>query len=90
MMLPIKRILFPSSFWAIFDFFVLFEYFEKNKGILRYSGGTSTANIQAQGTSTRLMFWEVILGKNPPVAKGVKTQKQTVTRLMSKVCKCGL
>jgi hypothetical protein len=35
------------------------------------------------------MFWEMILGKNPPVAKGVKTQKKTVTRLMGKVCKCG-
>jgi hypothetical protein len=29
-MLPIKKILFPSSFWGIFDFFfVLFVYFEK-------------------------------------------------------------
>jgi hypothetical protein len=89
MMLPIKKILFPSSFWGIFDFFVLFEYFEKNKGILRYSGGTSIENIQAQGTRTRLMFYEMILGKNPPVAKGVQTQKQTVTRLMGKGCKCG-
>jgi hypothetical protein len=24
-MLPIKKILFPSSFWGIFDFFVLFD-----------------------------------------------------------------
>ena len=56
-MLPIKKIPFPSSFWGIFDFFVLFDDFEKkNKGILRYSGGMSTANIQAQGTRTRLMF----------------------------------
>jgi hypothetical protein len=31
-MLPIKKILFPSSFWGIFDFFfVLFDDFEKNK-----------------------------------------------------------
>jgi hypothetical protein len=45
MMLPIKKILFPSSFWGIFDFFVLFEDFEKNKGILRYSGGMSIENI---------------------------------------------
>jgi hypothetical protein len=29
MMLPIKKILFPSSFWGIFDFFVLFDDFEK-------------------------------------------------------------
>jgi hypothetical protein len=32
-MLPIKKILFPSSFWGIFDFFCsfffFFEYFEK-------------------------------------------------------------
>jgi hypothetical protein len=55
-MFPIKKILFPSSFWGIFDFFVLFEYFKKNKGILRYSGGTSTTNIQGQGPRTRLMF----------------------------------
>jgi hypothetical protein len=24
-MMPIKKILFPSSFWGIFDFFVLFN-----------------------------------------------------------------
>jgi hypothetical protein len=86
-MLPIKKILFPSSFWGIFDFFfVLFDSFlKKNKGILCYNGGTSKENIQAQGTRTRLMFWEMILGKNPPVVKGVKTHKQTVTRLMGKV-----
>jgi hypothetical protein len=29
MMLPIKKILFPSSFWGIFDFFVLFVDLEK-------------------------------------------------------------
>jgi hypothetical protein len=28
-MLPIKKILFPSSFWGIFDFFVLFVDFGK-------------------------------------------------------------
>jgi hypothetical protein len=56
-MLPIKKILFPSSFWGIFDFFLFFlNILKKNKGILRYSGGTSIENIQAQGTRTRLMF----------------------------------
>jgi hypothetical protein len=55
-MLPIKKILFPSSFWAIFDFFVRFDYLKKNKEILRYSGGMSIENIQAQGIRTRLMF----------------------------------
>jgi hypothetical protein len=28
-MLPIKKILFPSSFWGIFDFFFLFDNFGK-------------------------------------------------------------
>jgi hypothetical protein len=55
-MLPTKKILFPSSFWGIFDFFVLFEYLKKNKRILRYKGGTRIANIQVQGMMTRLMF----------------------------------
>jgi hypothetical protein len=57
-MLPIKKILFPSSFWGIFDIiFVLFDNCGKNnKGRLHYNGGTSIANIQVQGTRTRLMF----------------------------------
>ena len=82
-MLPIKKILFPSSFWGIFDFLVFF----KNKRMLRYNGGMSVTNIQVQGTRTRLMFRIMILGKNPPGAKGVKTQKKSVTRLAYKVCK---
>jgi hypothetical protein len=89
-MLPIKKILFPSSFWGIFDFFLFFLYIlTKNKRILRYKGGTRIANIQVQGMMTRLMFLGNDTRKNPPVAKGVKTQAQTVTRLMGKGCKCG-
>ena len=30
-MLPTKKKLFPSSFWGIFDFFVLFDDFERIK-----------------------------------------------------------
>jgi hypothetical protein len=58
MMLPIKKNTFPILFLGyiyIYIFFVLFDD-KKNKGILRYNGGTSTANIQAQDTRTRLMF----------------------------------
>jgi hypothetical protein len=56
-MLPIKKIPFPSSFWGIFDFFVFFNNFGKNnKGMLHYNGGMIIANIQVQGTRTRLMF----------------------------------
>jgi hypothetical protein len=89
-MLPIKKILFPSSFWGIFDFFFFFNNFgKKNKGMLHYNGGMSVKNIQVQGVRTRLMFRIMILRKNPPGAKGVKTQKQTATRLAHKVCKRG-
>ena len=89
-MLPIKKILFPSSFWGIFDFFVSFNNFGKNnKGMLCYNGGMSVKNIQVQGARTRLMFRIMILGKNHSGAKGVKTQKQSATRLEYKVCKCG-
>jgi hypothetical protein len=89
-MLPIKKILFPSSFWGIFDFFVFFNNCGKrNKVMLRYNGGMSVPNIQAQGTRTRLIFRIMILRKNPLGAKGVKTQKQSSTRLAYKVCKCG-
>jgi hypothetical protein len=86
-MLPIKKILFPSSFWGIFDFFVFFDDFGKNnKGMLRYNGGTSVTNIQVQGARTRLMFRMMILGKNPPGDKGVKMQRQSATRLAFKAC----
>jgi hypothetical protein len=71
-------------------FFVFFNDFgKKNKGMLRYNGGTSVINIQVQGTRTRLMFRIRILGKNPPGAKGVKTQKQSAIRLAYKVGKRG-
>jgi hypothetical protein len=47
-------------------------------------------NIQAQGTRKILMFKTMILGKNPPGAKGVKMHKQSATKLAYKVCGCGL
>jgi hypothetical protein len=85
--LPINKILFPSSFWGIFDFFVFFNDFgKKNNGMLCYNGGMSVTNIQVQGARKRLMFRITILGKNPLGAKGVKTQRQRAIRLMYKVC----
>ena len=45
-----KKILFPSSFWGIFDFFVFFNNvgnLKKDKIILRYKGGSSVTNILA-------------------------------------------
>jgi hypothetical protein len=89
--LPIKKILFPSSFWGIFDFFffkfVFFNDFgKKNKRMLCYNGGTSVTNIQFQGTRTRPMFKAMTLRKIPPRDKGVKMQRQSATRLAYKVC----
>jgi hypothetical protein len=46
---------------------------KKNKGMLRYNGGTSGTNIQVQGARKRLMLRTMILGKKTPRAKGVKT-----------------
>jgi hypothetical protein len=44
-----KKILFPSSFWGIFDpfltFSIILESLKKNKIILCYKGGSSIANI---------------------------------------------
>jgi hypothetical protein len=69
--LPIKKILFPSSFWGIFDFFFFFNDFGKtNKGMLRYNGETSGTNIQVQGARTRLMFRAMILGKKSSGGQG--------------------
>ena len=54
--------------------------------MLRNNGGTSVTNIQVQGARTRLMFRIMILGKNPSRDKGVKTQRQSATRISYKVC----
>jgi hypothetical protein len=51
-MLPIKKILFPSSFWGIFDFFVLFGYLEKRIKeyyVTREERGSQTYKFKAQG-----------------------------------------
>jgi hypothetical protein len=55
-----KKILFPSSFWGIFDFFVflILEILKKNKIILRYKGGTSVANILVPRERKTLMLRE--------------------------------
>jgi hypothetical protein len=89
-MMPIKKILFASSFWGIFDFFVLFDSFWKRIKeyyITMEERVLQTCKLKAQGQDR--CSGEMILGKNPLAAKGVKAQKQTITRLMGKVWKCG-
>jgi hypothetical protein len=51
-MLPTKKILFPSSFWGIFDFFVLFVDFGKRIKeyyVTREERGSQTYKFKAQG-----------------------------------------
>jgi hypothetical protein len=51
-MLPTKKILFPSSFWGIFDFFVLFVDLEKRIKeyyVTREERGSQTYKFKAQG-----------------------------------------
>ena len=52
-----KKILFPSSFWGIFDFFVFFNNFgKKNKIMLRYKGELSVTNIVVPSIQNTRMF----------------------------------
>jgi hypothetical protein len=45
--LPINKILFPSSFWGIFDFLSFsMIVWKKNKRMVHYKGGMSVENIQ--------------------------------------------
>jgi hypothetical protein len=83
-----KENTFPFLFLGYILFFCVFfnNFGQKNKGMLRYNGGTSVTNIQVQGARTRLMFRIMILGKNPPGAKGVKMQRQSATGLAYKAC----
>jgi hypothetical protein len=51
-MLPTKKLLFPSSFWGIFDFFVLFVDLEKRIKeyyVTREERGSQTYKFKAQG-----------------------------------------
>jgi hypothetical protein len=49
-MLPIKKILFPSSFWGIFDFFLFFLIiFEKGYYVTREERVVQTYKLEAQG-----------------------------------------
>jgi hypothetical protein len=56
-----KKMLFPPSFWGIFDFFVFFNILKrlkKNKRMLRYKGGTSVASILVPSARNTLILIE--------------------------------
>jgi hypothetical protein len=88
-----KKILFPSSFWGIFDFFVFFNNFGKRiKECYVTKEESSVANILVPSTWNTGMLrakghmQEKDTRKNPPGAKGVKTQRQSATGLAYKAC----
>jgi hypothetical protein len=56
-----KKILFPSSFWGIFDFFsfsIILESLKKNKRMLHYKGGTSVTDILVPSARNTLILRE--------------------------------
>ena len=61
----------------------LFNFRDSEKSLTMDFGGSFFVNLVPQARKRVKM----ILGKNPLGAKGVKTQKQTVKRLVYKVCK---
>jgi hypothetical protein len=90
-----KKILFPSSFWGIFDFFVFFNILKslkKNKRMLRYKGGTSVASILVPSARNTLMLiarrhvQEKDTRENSSMGQGVRSQRQSATRLAYKAC----
>jgi hypothetical protein len=91
-----KKILFPSSFWGIFDFFLSFsiilESLKKNKRMLRYKGGSSVADILVPSARNTWMLrekghmQEKDTREKSSMGQGVKTQRQSATGLAYKAC----
>jgi hypothetical protein len=88
-----KKILFPSSFWGIFDFLsfsIILESLKKNKRILRYKGGMSVADILVPSARNTLILrerghmQEKDTQEKSSMGQGVKTQRQSATRLTYK------
>jgi hypothetical protein len=92
-MLPIKKILFPSSFWGIFDFFVFFNNFGKRIKecyVTKENRVSQTYDFPVHGTQgcsgQRDICKKRALGKTPLGVKGVKTQRKNATGLAYKAC----
>jgi hypothetical protein len=89
--LPTKRKYFSLPLFGVYlnflSFSIILEILKKNKRMLRYKGGTSVANILVPGARNRLMLrarrhmQDKDTQKNPSRGQGVKTQRQSATRL---------
>jgi hypothetical protein len=92
----IKRKYFSHPLFGVYliflSFSIILEILKKNKGMLRYKGGTSVTSILFPSARNTLMIRSRrhVQGKdtreNSSMGQGVKTQRQSVTRLAYKAC----
>ena len=91
-----KKILFPSSFWGIFDFFVFFNILKslkKNKIMPHYKGGASVISILVPSTRNILILIarrhvqeKDIWGKFLHGSRCQVIEARSDTRLLYKAC----
>ena len=91
-----NKILFPSSFLGIFDFFLSFsiilEILKKNKRMLRYKGGSSVTYILVPSERNIGMLrakghmQEKDTREKSFMGQGVKTQRQSATWTVYEAC----
>ena len=91
-----KKILFPSSFWGIFDFFLSFsiilESLKNNKIMLCYNGGTSVTDILVPSARNTWMLrekghmQEKDTREKSSMGQGVKMQRKIATKLTYEAC----
>jgi hypothetical protein len=93
--LPKNKIYFPSSFWGSFIFFVFFNILKslkRNKRMLGYKGGMSVASKLVPSARNTLMLiarrhvQEKDTRENSSMGQGVRSQRQSATRLAYKAC----
>jgi hypothetical protein len=90
-----KKILFPSSFWGIFvflSFSIILESLKKNERMIHYKGGTCFIDILVPSTRNTLILkarghmQEKDTREKSSMGQGVKTQRQSATRLAYNTC----
>jgi hypothetical protein len=94
--LPIKRKYFSLPLFGVYliflSFSIILESLKKNKRMLRYKGGTSVTDILVPSARNTLMLrarrhmQEKDTQEKSSMGQGVKTQRQSATRLAYKAC----
>jgi hypothetical protein len=96
----IKRKYFSHPLFGVYLIFLSFSIFlkslKKNKRMIRYKGGTSVTSILVPSARNTLILRArkhvqgKDTGENSSMGQGVKTQRQSATRLAYKACFKGL